>query len=272
MDILTAVVYVILFIIVMVFVFSIGMLRPFMPKKEVVLVLLCAFIIGCLGGAFFLSPLYEEVPEVVSTIEKVIPSNNETMYLDISSASDIDGLKENLTHMEGVYSFEVTGVTFYMWKFTDKEFKYVNSVIPNINSHYENFTVNQSGKIDINFDSGYDYNEALKSFSNWYGLVYGGTMSYAQLHIKVVLASSSVDSVKEYLLERSIVPSKMEGPIQDSINQTNDTMLSNNEFVVASGGIGVIVALMGIYFDNVVVIFRKLNRSIKNLLNKGRKR
>ena len=35
MDILIAIVYVILFIILMVFVFSIGMLKPFMPKKEI---------------------------------------------------------------------------------------------------------------------------------------------------------------------------------------------------------------------------------------------
>ena len=61
MDILIAIVYVILFIILMVFVFSIGMLKPFMPKKEIALVLVVAFLIGSIGGAFFLEPLYEEV-------------------------------------------------------------------------------------------------------------------------------------------------------------------------------------------------------------------
>ena len=121
MDILTAAIYIVLFIIMMIFIFSIGMLKPFMPKKEVALVLVCAFVIGCIGGVFFLSPLYDEVPEVVSTFEKVVPTNNETMFLDLSSASDIDGLKENLTKMDGVYSFEETGITFYMWHFTDKE-------------------------------------------------------------------------------------------------------------------------------------------------------
>ena len=110
MDILTAAIYIVLFIIMMIFIFSIGMLKPFMPKKEVALVLACAFVIGCIGGVFFLSPLYDEVPEVVSTFEKVVPTNNETMFLDLSSASDIDGLKENLTKMDGVYSFEETGI------------------------------------------------------------------------------------------------------------------------------------------------------------------
>ena len=69
MDILIAIVYVILFLILMVFVFSIGMLKPFMPKKEIVLVLVVAFLIGAIGGALFLEPLYEEFPSVVGELE-----------------------------------------------------------------------------------------------------------------------------------------------------------------------------------------------------------
>lgn len=258
MDILTAAIYIVLFIIMMIFIFSIGMLKPFMPKKEVALVLACAFVIGCIGGVFFLSPLYDEVPEVVSTFEKVVPTNNETMFLDLSSASDIDGLKENLTKMDGIYSFEETGITFYMWHFTDKEMDWMNSVLQNLDSNYKNFTINESGRIDIDLKPGYDAMDGLKSFSGWYTEVYEGTISYAQVHVKVVLSSSAFDSVSDYLLQRGIVPSKVEGPIQDSINQTNTTMLNYGEFVLLSGGIGVIVALMGIYFDNVVVLFRKL--------------
>ena len=52
----------------MVFVFSIGMLKQYMPKKEVILVILVAFLIGAIGGAFFLDPIYDELPNVVSVI------------------------------------------------------------------------------------------------------------------------------------------------------------------------------------------------------------
>ncbi|WP_303337071.1 hypothetical protein [Methanobrevibacter sp.] len=269
MDILTTVVYIILFIIIMIFVFSIGMLKPFMRKKETALVLVSAFIIGCLGGAFFLSPIYDDVPEVMSTVQKVIPNNdNETMYLDVSSSVDLDALKNNLTHIDGVHSFEVTGITFYMWQFTDKEMTYMNAVLENIDANYKNFTVNESGKIDIDLVPGYEVNSALKSFSDWYKNVYAGTISYAQVHIKVVLAPSAIDQSREYLLEEGIVPTKMEGPVQDSINKTNSTMLNNGEFVLISGGIGVIVALLGIYVDKVVVVFRKFKKSKKS----GRRR
>ena len=77
----------------MVFVFSIGMLRPFMPKKEIVLVLVVAFLIGSIGGAFFLEPIYQEVPSVANMVEKNIPGKEETMFLDLSSSIDMNDLK-----------------------------------------------------------------------------------------------------------------------------------------------------------------------------------
>ena len=75
MNIITTIIYLVLFIIMMVFVFSIGMLKQYMPKKEVILVILVAFLIGSIGGAFFLDPIYDELPNVVSVIEKSMPNN-----------------------------------------------------------------------------------------------------------------------------------------------------------------------------------------------------
>ena len=75
MDIITTIIYIVLFIIMMVFVFSIGMLRRYMPRREVFLVLGVAFLIGAIGGAFFLDPIYDELPEVVSIVERNMPDN-----------------------------------------------------------------------------------------------------------------------------------------------------------------------------------------------------
>lgn len=268
MDILIAIVYIILFLILMVFVFSIGMLKPFMPKREIALVLVVAFLIGSIGGAFFLEPLYEEVPNMVAEVEKNVPGNEETLYLDLSSATDIGELKQNLSQIDGFKSFNETGITFSMWKFNDQELAYFNQVVGNVDSHYKNYTVDPSGKIEITLEPGYSSSSALQSFSDWYKLVYGDTIAYAQIHAKLVVSSASLDKFEEALLERGIVASEIEGPIQNTINQTNQSMLSYNEFVAVSGVIGVAVAVIGIYFDNVVVSYRKF----KKFLNKKVKR
>ena len=84
-----------------------------------------------------------------------------------------------------------------------------------------------------------------------------------QLHSKLVIDASHLDDFKKVLLERGIVASKMEGPIQDSLNSTNASMVSDTTFVLITGGIGVVVAIMGIYFDSIVVYYRRLRKFMK---------
>ena len=263
MEIITTIIYIVLFIILMVFVFSIGMLRPFMPKKEMVLVLVVAFFIGTLGGAFFLTPIYSDVPEIVSSIEKLNPSNEETLYLDVSSSTDINKLRSDLLEIDGVKSVEETGITISMWKFSDQEEDYFNYAVPNVDSHFDNYTVNKTtGTIYIALDN-YSSSQALKVFSDWYKLVFGGPITYAQVHIKVVASSSSLDEVESTLLEKGIVASSIDGPVYNSVNSTNSSMLSNTEFSLACGGFGVVVGLIGVYYDSFVVGYRRFKRFMR---------
>ena len=267
MDIITTVIYIILFIIMMAFVFSIGMLRKYMPKREVLLVLLVAFLIGSIGGAFFLDPIYDELPAVASVVEKNIPNNEETLYLDLSSSIDMDSLRENLSSTKGFKSFDETSVSIPMWSFNPEEKDYFESIVGNIDSHYKHYNVT-SDRINIELEENYTSSEALKSFSDWFKLVYGETISYAQIQAVLVVDSSSLDDFEQILLNKGIVASKIEGPIQDTVNTTNSSMLSNFEFTLVCGGIGVVVALIGIYFDSVVLVYRRFAK----FLGKRRKR
>lgn len=252
----------------MVFVFSIGMLRKFMPKKEIILVLLASFLIGSIGGAYFLEPVYQEIPNLMGLVEKNMPDNDETLYLDLSSSTDLKELSQNLSGTEGFKSYSEESITIPMWRFSEREMNYYNQVIGNIDSHYENFSINSSGSITIYLEDNYTASEGLKSFANWYKLVYGGALHYAQVHAKLVIASSSLDVFKENLLDRGIVASRMEGPVQDTISSTNSSMLSSTYFVLVTGAVGVAVGLFGIYFDEVAVYYRRF----KKFINTKRKR
>ncbi|MBQ8017405.1 MAG: hypothetical protein IJ672_06060 [Methanobrevibacter sp.] len=267
MDIITAVIYIVLFIIMMVFVFSIGMLKQYMPKREVLLVLAVAFLIGSIGGAFFLEPIYEELPNMASIVERNMPNNEESLYLDLSSSVDTDSLREELSSMEGFKSFDETSISIPMWNFNQKEHDYFDSIVGNINTHYKNYNVT-SDKINIELEDNFTASEALKSFSDWYKLVYGETISYAQIQAVLVVDSSQLDNFEQALLNKGIVASSVDGPIQDSINNTNSSMLSNVEFTLVCGCVGVIVALIGIYMDSVVPAYRRF----KKFMNTKRKR
>ena len=264
---ITAVIYIVLFVVMMVFVFSIGMLKQYMPKREVLLVLAVAFLIGSIGGAFFLQPIYEELPNMASIVESNMPDNEETLYLDLSSSIDTDSLRDELSSMEGFISFDEKSISIPMWSFNQKEHDYFDSIIGNINSHYKNYNVT-SNKINIELEDNFTASEALKSFSDWYKLVYGETISYAQIQAVLVVDSSKLDNFEQALLDKGIVASDIEGPIQDRINDTNSSMLSNIEFTLVCGGVGIIVAIIGIYMDAVVPAYRRF----KKFMNTKRKR
>ena len=252
----------------MVFVFSIGMLRHYMPKKEILLVLVVAFLIGAIGGAFFLEPIYEELPSVVSMVEKNVPGNEETLYLDLSSSININEMKEELAKIDGFKSFKETSITIPLWKFNDREIEYFNHVLGNIDSHYKHYNVTKDGNLVIQIEDNYTSNEALKSFSDWYKLVYGGSLSYAQVHAELVVDSASVDKFDKYLLEKGVVASNRSGPVQDIVNVTSTNMISNTYFVLITGAVGVIVAVFGIYYESLGVSIRRF----KKFLGEKRKR
>lgn len=267
MEIITTIVYIVLFIIMMVFVFSIGMLRQYMPKREILLVLAVAFLIGAIGGAFFLDPIYDELPAVVSIVEKNIPDNEETLHLDLSSSIDTNQLRDSLSSMEGFKSFDEKSISIPMWSFSQREHDYFDSIIGNIDSHYKSHEVT-SNAINIELEDNYTSSDALKSFSDWYKLVYGETISYAQIKADLVVDSSKLDSFEKALLDKGIVATTIDGPVQDSINNTNASMLTNFEFTLVCGGIGVIVAILGIYMDSIVPAYRRFRK----FLNTKRKR
>ena len=236
------------------------MLRPFMPKKEIAFVLIVSFFIGAIGGAVFLNPICQEIPEVVSSIEKLNPSNEEVIYLDLSSSTDIAQLQKDLSNIEGFKSFEETGITLNMWHFNDQEYNYFNNAIGNVDSHFTNYTVNKSGgTIYIALDN-YSSSQALSSFSEWYKSVFGEKINYALIHSKLVVSSSSLDKYESFLLNKGIVPSHVDGPAHIDVNSTDDSFIYNNEVIIISGFIGLSVALLGLYYDSVVVAFRRIKR------------
>lgn len=264
MDIIITIVYLVLFIIMMVFVFSIAMLKPFMSKKEMLLILAVGFFVGALGGAFFLSPIYSEVSEIATTIEKVTPGNQEVLYLDLSSSTDINKLKNDLSKIDGFKSFEETGITIPLWSFSDREYQFFNSSVPNMDSHFQNYTVNKNeGTIYIALNN-YSSVEALKVFSAWYKDNFDGPINYAQIHVKLVISSSAYDQVKSTLLSKGIVATSVEGSIQDSMNSPNTFFISNTQFVLVSGGVGVLVAILGLFYESFVVGKRRVNRFVRN--------
>ena len=169
--------------------------------------------------------------------------------------------------MEGFKSFDETSISIPMWSFNEREHDYFESIVGNIDSHYEKYNVT-SNAINIDLSDNYTASQALKSFSDWYKLVYDDTISYAQIKAVLVVDSSKLDSFEQALLDKGVVASHIDGHIQDTMNNTNSSMLSNLEFTLVCGVVGLVVAIIGIYMDSVVPAYRRF----KKFMNTKRKR
>ena len=89
MDLITGIIFFILFIIIMVFAFSMGLLSPYVGRKEIVSIVVIGFVLGAIGGYFFIYPIYEESPYVVGNIQGFFSMDNEVINLNIPSTSNI---------------------------------------------------------------------------------------------------------------------------------------------------------------------------------------
>ena len=55
----------------------------------------------------------------------------------------------------------------------------------------------------------------------------------------------------------------MEGPVQNTLNETNSTLMPSYQFVLCTGIVGVIVAVFGIYYDSIGVFSRRFRKFMR---------
>ncbi|WP_042703886.1 hypothetical protein [Methanobrevibacter arboriphilus] len=87
-----------------------GLLTPIIGKKDIISVLAIGFIVGLVGGTFFISPIYQEMPYVVGSVYETIGDNNETITAELSPSIDENSLITELKQKEGVISVSNKGI------------------------------------------------------------------------------------------------------------------------------------------------------------------
>jgi len=263
MDVITAIIYIVLFIVLMVFVFSMGLLTPIIGKKDVISVLAIGFIVGLVGGAFFITPIYQEVPNVIGSVQETFTGENEKINIEVSPIVDLNKLLTNLNKTKGVISVLNKGVIIKTDPFSNSRKKTIEEKIPIVDENFKNFSVNESGIIAINITEGYNPNAAIKTLRDW--LMYTGEINirYSLIHLQITANPSDVDDIVKYLNSENIVVTSIEGPVENSVNETKGSMLDNNIVILLSGVIGVIVAVVSIFIDEITPVIKRFLSRIK---------
>ncbi len=264
MDIITSIIYIFLFILLMVFVFSMGLLTPIIGKKDILSVLAIGFVVGLVGGTFFITPIYQEMPYVVGSIYETIGENNETIIIEVSPSVDRNKLISELNQKEGVISVINKGIILKTDPFSESTKQIIEDKVPIVDENFKNYSVNTEGLISINFTHNYDPSKAISTLTEWLMYSSGINVKYSSVIININAKSNSVNEVTDYLHSNNIVISSINGPVQSAINNTKMSMLDNNYVILISGIIGLVVALISIFFDNILEGIRRFIAKIKN--------
>lgn len=271
MDVFMILLYVILFLLLMVFIFSVAVLSPYLDRKDLVGILAVGFILGAIGGIFFISPIYDDFPALIGTVDAMVTGQNEYINVDVSSQADnnVTDMENKIKNVPGVKGVTTSGVLIVTSNFSSNYSDSLkNGIMHNINqsSHVKDVNVNSTqGIVNVtvkNDTNPIDMKNDLEEYlSESYALYATSTTFRLQAHVNV----NDVDTVEENMKKAGIPFSSVEGPVETFVEESKNTLPPLWVTYIISGIIGIVFAILGMFADKIYYGWKNTVKSRKNL-------
>lgn len=270
MDVFMILLYVILFLLLMIFIFSVAVLSPYLDRKDLVGILAVGFILGAIGGIFFISPIYDDFPALIGTVDAMVTGQNEYIDVDVSSQADnnVTDMENKIKNVPGVKGVTTSGVLIVTSNFSSNYSDSLkNGIMHNINqsSHVKDVKVNSTqGIINVtvkNDTNPIDMKNDLEEYlSESYALYATSTTFRLQAHVNV----NDVDTVEANMKKEGIAFSSVEGPVETFVEESKNTLPPLWVAYIISGIIGIIFAVLGMFADKIYYGWKNTVKSRKN--------
>ena len=268
MDLITGIIFLILFLIIMVFAFSMGILSPYVGRREILSIILIGFVLGAIGGYFFIDPIYDESPYVIGNIQGLFSMDSEVINLNIPSTSNISDITNKINNLTGVNSVTTNGFELKTGFIKNTTKIYVEDYLRS-DPEIESFKVtNNSVTVDLKNDA--SSTTTLGSLVNWLSNKAGVGSEFAFVHIQVHVDANEVTEVRDYLKDNDYNIISIEGPVQSTIHYLYDHLLPTYAVMIITGLIGVGVAIAGIFVEPLTKFTRRFKKN--RIERRGRRR
>ena len=268
MDLITGIIFLILFLIIMVFAFSMGILSPYVGRREILSIILIGFVLGAIGGYFFIDPIYDESPYVIGNIQGMFSMDSEVINLNIPSTSNISDITNKINNLTGVNSVTTNGFELKTGFIKNTTKIYVEDYLRS-DPEIESFKVtNNSVTVDLKNDA--SSTTTLGSLVNWLSNKAGVGSEFAFVHIQVHVDANEVTEVRDYLKDNDYNIISIEGPVQNTIHYLYDHLLPTYAIMIITGLIGVGVAIAGIFVEPLTKFTRRFKKN--RIERRGRRR
>ena len=247
----------------MAFVFSTALLTPLIGKKNFLFVIGLGFVVGLIGGAFFIAPVYDDLPDMARALYMSTTDQQEIITINVSTDSNVNQVIGTVRNIPGVQSVESGEITVKTTSISSAWKNSLESRITSVNTNITSAKVVAADTILVQTKPGSDPTEVIKKLKSWMVLVSGIDIKFSIVQVKLVVDASQVDEVVKQLPQGEVVITEINGPVEKEIQTLKNTLPVKNNVILFCGFLGVIVGLAGMFIDTITTGLKGLKDRLR---------
>jgi hypothetical protein len=252
MDVLVVIIMLVLFIFMMVFVFSTALLTPMIGKRNLIFVLSLGFIVGLVGGAFFIAPLYDDMPDMARSVFTVSTGSPEVIHINMSTDNDINAFIADTKKLNGVKDVQCIKITLRTTSFNITDWKEtLEERIPVLEADVKEVQVPNNETIVLFLNQNNNPTQLVNNIDEWLKLVGGLEILTNIAELSITVDPAQVDTVSAQLPQDQVVINNVTGPVEDQINSFKKNLPDTTSIVLICGFIGLMVGAIGLFIDSI---------------------
>lgn len=265
MDALTIIIMLVLFILAMLFVFSTALLTPYIGKKNLISVILLGLIVGLAAGAFLLTPIMDDIPDFTRTIVEESVDGTDIIELDLSTNGNLTQIIQNISSINGVESVDYKGITIKIDEDFDSntEKRLITQAINNSNENISNVIEIDDKTFLVEIAEGGDPQGVLNSIYNTFSHETYTHLRYTSMNANATVQANNVTKILNAITENEVVVLNVTGPTETQNAFFGQFMPSGTNVILASGILGVIVAIAGFFVDSLITFVNNFRKKRK---------
>lgn len=265
MDALTIIIMMVLFILAMLFVFSTALLTPYIGKKNLISVILLGLIVGLAAGAFLLTPIMDDMPDFTRTIVEESVDGTDVIELDLSTNGNLTQIIQNISSITGVESVDYKGITIKIDEDfdSDTEKRLITQSINSSNEDISNVVDLGNKTFLVEIAEGGDPQGVLNSIYNTFDYATYTHLRYTSMNANATIQANNVTKILNAMSENDVVVLNVTGPTETQNAFFSQFMPSGINIILASGVLGIIVAIAGFFVDSLITFLNNFRKKRK---------
>lgn len=254
-----------LFILILVFIFSTALLTPLIGKKNLLFVIALGFTVGAVGGAFFIAPVFDDIPDMARSVYMITTTGTDTIGLNVSSKLNVTTFMENTRNIDGVTSVQSNGLTLKTSPLSEGWIHIFQNRIPQINPNIISVQIPSNDTIVIEVKNNTDPQQVISNLETWMQYVSGVTVKYSTVRVNLEVEGKKHDKVISQLPMNNVVITDVNGPTENNIQALMSILPEKQNLIFFCGVLGIIVGLIGLFIDSILNIFNSIKTRILKL-------